>query len=76
MKEIACGTIEWEKDPYWGYEVAVSAKNVDLSGYNPKKYFTDEQYHILNDRLMQERCAWLRQFPGLKSEILHAVCSM
>ncbi|QOR35648.1 phosphoenolpyruvate carboxykinase (ATP) [Clostridium sp. 'deep sea'] len=76
MKEIACGTIKWEKDPYWGYEVAVSAKNVDLAGYNPKKYFTDEQYHILNDRLMQERCAWLRQFPGLKSEILHAVCSM
>lgn len=74
MREIARDSIKWEKDPYWGYEVAVLANDVDLTGYDPKEYFTDEQYHILNDRLMQERCEWLRQFPGLNPEILHAIC--
>jgi phosphoenolpyruvate carboxykinase (ATP) len=75
MKDIARGTIKWEIDPYWGYEVAVESQEVDLSGYNPKNYFTDEQYHILNDRLMEERCEWLRKFDGLKTEIIQAVCN-
>jgi ATP-dependent phosphoenolpyruvate carboxykinase len=75
MKDIARGTIKWEKDPYWGYEVAISSQEVDLSGYNPKMYFTEEQYHILNDRLMEERCEWLRKFDGLNSEIKQAVCN-
>ncbi|MFP4456574.1 MAG: phosphoenolpyruvate carboxykinase (ATP) [Clostridia bacterium] len=75
MKDIARGTIKWEKDPYWGYEVAIESQEVDLSGYNPKMYFTEEQYHILNDRLMEERCEWLRKFGGLNSEIKQAVCN-
>ncbi len=74
MREIARGSIEWENDPYWGYQVAKTAENIDLSGYDPKMYFTEEQYHILNYRLMQERFEWLRQFPGLDNEIITAIC--
>lgn len=74
MREIARNSITWKKDPYWGYEVAVDAESVDLSGFDPKSYFTDEQFHLLNNRLMQERREWLYQFPGLKPEIIQAIC--
>ncbi len=74
MREIARNTITWERDPYWGYETAISAQGVDLTGYDPKEYFTEEQYHILNDRLMQERSEWLRQFPGLSHDIIQSIC--
>lgn len=73
MREIARGTIEWEEDPFWGYQVAVSAATVDLRGYNPREYFTSEQYRILNERLEQERIAWLKQFPGLDPDIIRAI---
>lgn len=73
MREIARGTITWEADPFWGYEVAKAAPGLDLSGYNPADYFTLEQHQDLLNNLRQERVEWLNKFPGLDPEILHAI---
>ncbi|MGI6574384.1 MAG: phosphoenolpyruvate carboxykinase (ATP) [bacterium] len=73
MKALACGGIQWEKDPDWGYEVAVSVPGVDMAKYDPRQYYTDAEYRDLVDRLRQERRQWLQQFPGLVPEIMQAL---
>lgn len=73
MREIARGSIQWQKDQDWGYEVPLSIPGVDLEKYNPKSYYGKEEYAKITDRLRLERLKWLEQFPGLNAEIIEAL---
>jgi phosphoenolpyruvate carboxykinase (ATP) len=73
LREIARGTIEYEIDPFWGYEVAVSAGDLDLAELAPARYFNREELTSLNQELKDERVAWLNQFPGLDNRILETI---
>ncbi len=73
IKEIARGTIEWKKDPDWGYEILDSAPGVELSKFHPEKHYTKEQYAKLVEELKKERREWLSQFKKLRPEIKNAV---
>jgi len=70
MKQIALGNIEWTEDEDWGYLVPRYIENVDLEKYNPRRFYTKEEYRNLIEVLREERINWLKKFTGLKEEIL------
>jgi phosphoenolpyruvate carboxykinase (ATP) len=73
LADAARGALVWRKDPDWGYEVAKGAEDVDLGVFDPSVYYEEEEYERLTGELKDERRAWLRQFRGLKREIVEAI---
>ena len=73
VEMIARDKIKWEKDPYWGYEVASEVPGVELERFTLKNFYSDEQIQELSGNLKTERLNWLSQFPGLDSDILNAL---
>ena len=75
MKQIARDAISWEPDPDWGYFVPREVPGVDLSKYDPRAYYTPEEYAARVAKLRGERESWLAQFPGLDPSIPNAIRS-
>ncbi len=80
VKGIAEGTIKWELDPDFGYEIATSVPGIegdDADVLNPKKLFEEQgrgdEYDKYVSRFKQERSEFLKQFPALSEEIVHSV---
>jgi phosphoenolpyruvate carboxykinase (ATP) len=78
VKAIAEGTIQWERDPDFGYEVATSVPDVDdVEILQPRRLYerTDrgDDYTRIVARLKDERRQYLERFPGLRAEIVDAV---
>jgi phosphoenolpyruvate carboxykinase (ATP) len=78
VKGIAERTIEWERDPDFGYLVAASVPGVDdVDVLQPRRLYerTDrlEEYVERVMRLKVERAQFLATFPSLSAEIVAAV---
>src|SRR3712207_270937 len=80
VKGIAEGTIEWEEDPDFGYQVAKSVPGIDDSDsavLRPRELYESQgrqdEYQKIVDRLKTERVEFLGKFPALTSEIVDAV---
>lgn len=78
VKAIAEGTITWETDPDFGYQVATSVPDVDdLEVLQPRKLYErqgrSEEYATQVERLKTERAAYLASFPGLDEAIVKSV---
>src|SRR5881392_1916457 len=78
VKGIAEGTIEWERDPDFGYFVASSVPGIDDAGVlQPRKLYAEQgredEYGALVERFKAERADFLRGFPSLSDEIVAAV---
>jgi phosphoenolpyruvate carboxykinase (ATP) len=78
VKAIAEGTIEWETDPDFGYEVATSVPGIDDSEIlQPRKLYERQgridEYRALVEQLKKDRREYLASFPGLRPEIVNAV---
>jgi phosphoenolpyruvate carboxykinase (ATP) len=75
VKGIAEGTIVWESDLDFGYEVAAEIPGIDDPELlQPQRLYArqgrDDEYRDLVARLKQERRAYLERFPGLSGEIV------
>ena len=78
VKAIAEGTIEWETDPDFGYEVATSLPGIsDLDLLQPRRLYQEqgrgEEYAKLVERFKAERKEFLAKFPKLSPEIPAAI---
>jgi phosphoenolpyruvate carboxykinase (ATP) len=80
VKGIAEGTVEWERDPDFGYSVAASVPGIDaddLDVLQPKRLYEAQgrldEYESLAERFKAERTAFLQDFPSLSDEIIAAV---
>ena len=80
VKAIADGTIEWERDPDFGYLVASHVPGIDVEGgavLRPRELYAgqgrSDEYAVVVDRLKSERHAFLEDFPSLSEEIVAAV---
>jgi phosphoenolpyruvate carboxykinase (ATP) len=78
VKAIAEGTITWETDPDFGYEVASAVPGVeDMDFLQPRLMYErqgrSDEYTKIVERLRQERREFLAQWTGLKPEITAAV---
>ena len=80
VKSIAEGTIEWQLDEDFGYEIATSVPGIGASDagiLRPKELYAklgrSDEYAEWVTRLKQERRDFLATFPELKDEIKQAV---
>ena len=78
VKGIAEGTIEWERDPDFGYLVASSVPGIDeLEILQPRRLYEQQgrgdEYAALVGRFKAERVEFLQKFPSLSDEIVSAV---
>jgi phosphoenolpyruvate carboxykinase (ATP) len=78
VKAIAEGTIKWERDPDFGYEVAASLPGLDDPELlQPRLLYARtgraEEHAAWVARLKKERVDFLERYPGLASEILDAI---
>lgn len=67
MKEIARDSIEWVEDKEWGYKVAKEVKGIDIEKYNPRNYYTKEEYAQIASKLKVERETWLNKYESIAS---------
>src|SRR5207249_3021021 len=73
VKGIAEGTIEWERDPDFGYLIASSVPGIDESDVLQPRLLYEQQaradeYRGLVERFKAERAEFLRGFPSLSEE--------
>ena len=81
VKGIAEGTIEWERDPDFGYEVASARagprrrrpRGAAAARASTSAWAAAEEYRGLVERFRAERREYLAKFPGLGEEIVRAV---
>ncbi|MEK6410469.1 MAG: phosphoenolpyruvate carboxykinase [Acidobacteriota bacterium] len=80
VKGIAEGTIEWEEDPDFGYQIATSVPGIDGEDneiLQPRKLYErqgrTEEYAQIVDRLKNERREYMAKWEGLNPEIATAV---
>src|SRR5947208_1863340 len=77
VKGIAEGTIEWERDPDFGYLVARSVPGIeDPLILQPRKLYEEQgrsdEYAALVGEFKAERAEFLGKFPSLSEEIVAA----
>ena len=78
VRAIAEGTITWDEDPDFGYQVAAEVPGIDDPELlQPRRLYerqgrTDE-YRRQVQRLKAERADYLAEFPGLDEAIVKAV---
>jgi phosphoenolpyruvate carboxykinase (ATP) len=78
VKAIAEGTITWERDPDFGYDVATAVPGIDDPELLQPRLLYDrtdraDEYHAWVERLKRERAEFLASFRGLRPEIPAAV---
>jgi phosphoenolpyruvate carboxykinase (ATP) len=78
VKAIAEGTITFERDPDFDYEVASAVPGVDdVELLQPRKLYERQgrldEYNALVERFKSERSDHLKKYAGLRQEILGAV---
>jgi phosphoenolpyruvate carboxykinase (ATP) len=80
VKGIAEGTIEWQTDPDFGYQVASSVPGIDAEDVDilqPQRLFEatgrKEECDAGIERLKDARAEFLSKFPSLSEEILDSV---
>jgi phosphoenolpyruvate carboxykinase (ATP) len=78
VKAIAEGTIAWERDPDFGYEVAAALPGVDdIELLQPRLLYQHtgraDEYTGWVERLRRERVEFLERYAGLMPEILAAI---
>ena len=80
VKGIAEGTIEWQEDPDFGYQVASRVPGIDDSDWGvlrPRELYEEqgrkEEYDKIVARLKSERVEYLQKYPALSAEIVNAV---
>jgi phosphoenolpyruvate carboxykinase (ATP) len=80
VKGVAEGTIEWQDDPDFGYQVASHVPGIDESDaavLRPRELYESQgradEYRKIVDRLKSERVEFLQKFPALSDEIVTAV---
>jgi len=80
VKAIAEGTIEWEKDPDFGYLVATSLPGFDgedLDYLQPHRLYERQgrmnEYRALVEKYAADRREYLGRWPGLEEKIIKAI---
>ena len=73
LEMLARDKITWQKDDFWGYEVAAEIPGVELDRFDLSRYYSKEQIRELSENLKRERRDWLSQFPGLDRDIIGAL---
>jgi phosphoenolpyruvate carboxykinase (ATP) len=72
FRAIVREQIEWEEDGTWGYEIPREVEGVNLSRFDPLKFYDQEQIDQFVTELRAERIKHLEKFEGLHEDIIKA----
>ncbi len=72
IRGIAKGTIEWGQDRLWNLMVPKKVDGVDISKFDPGKFYPEEEVRATVNALRKERSEYLGSFKGLHPEIVEA----
>jgi len=78
VKAIAEGTVQWEKDPDFGYLVASAVPGIDDLDYlQPRRLYERQgrmdEYRELVEKYNRDRREYLGKWKGLSEEIVNAI---
>ena len=77
LQGLSEGSIEWMKDPDFGYEIAKAIPGVPAELLNPRGYYESQgrkaEYEEIVKSLREERRAYLKKFDGIDPRILEAL---
>ena len=77
LEAIVSGTVEWETDADFGYEVASSIDGVPIDLLQPRRRYEREgrieEYDGIVARLTDERRAYLNGYAGLHPDIIASI---
>jgi phosphoenolpyruvate carboxykinase (ATP) len=73
IRGIARDSIEWEPEPYFGTMWPKVVEGVDMSNYNPAKFYSPKRLKELIDSLKEERKKYLAKFKNLDNSIKYAL---
>jgi len=76
IRGIVRGTIIWEDDKYWNFKVPAYVEDMDISVYNPEKFYDKENIAKQVSDLRRERIEFIKGFDKLHKEIVKAVETM
>ncbi|TFF86814.1 MAG: phosphoenolpyruvate carboxykinase [Promethearchaeota archaeon] len=70
IRGIARNDIEWEPEPYFGTLVPKSVEGVNMSKYDPKLHYSEEEIESLVKELKKERKEYLTKLKGIHPNVL------
>lgn len=78
VEGIVTGTIEWQQDDDFGYDVAASCPGIDdVEKLQPRRLYERtgraEEYDEWVQRMKRERADYLAKFPGLSDQIVKSI---
>ncbi len=72
IRSVARGTAEWQQDRFWKVQVPRFVEGVDMSKFDPLRYYSEEVILEMVESLRKERREYLESFKGLHPEIVRA----
>ena len=73
IRGIARNSIKWKKEPYFGTMIPEEVEGVDMSKFDPSKFYTPEEIDRYVEELTGERAEWLAKFPDLDPKIAKSI---
>jgi phosphoenolpyruvate carboxykinase (ATP) len=73
IRGIARKSIEWEYCQAFATQVPKKVNGIQMSKFDPSKFYTQEQMKFYVNKLKVERIEWLRQFRKLNPAVIKAV---
>ncbi|NVM53216.1 MAG: hypothetical protein HWN66_05895 [Candidatus Helarchaeota archaeon] len=73
IREISRDSIKWEPDPYFGTEIPKKVESIDITKYNPAKFYSPKTLKNLINTLKQERTEYMAKFKNLNEKIKQAI---
>ncbi|MDD1779521.1 MAG: phosphoenolpyruvate carboxykinase [Candidatus Helarchaeota archaeon] len=72
IRGIARNSIEWVAEPYFGTLIPNHVEGVDMSQYNPAKFYSPGQLKEMIEKFKKERKDYLASFKKLDEKIVNA----
>jgi len=77
MSAIICAIvrneIEWVKEPLFGYLVPKEIPGVDMTRFDPRNFYSEEEIAKYAEELKEERREYMKQFDHADGSIIHSV---
>jgi phosphoenolpyruvate carboxykinase (ATP) len=70
IRAIVRNEIEWVREPLFGYTVPKEVRGVDMTRFDPRKFYSDAEIEAIVKELKQERREYMAQFDDLDSNIM------
>ncbi|MBD3227843.1 MAG: phosphoenolpyruvate carboxykinase (GTP) [Candidatus Lokiarchaeota archaeon] len=73
IRGIARDSIKWKPEPYFGTLIPEDVEGVDMSKYDPQKFYSEKQIDKLVRELKEERIKYISKLKGLNRAIIDAL---